>query len=196
MNIRQAIIRSRAQRIVGCGFLLGGTLFYLVSLLMALYHAAKIMTDSPLLWQLGAIIQNMIASIFELTSPYIGFIWRNVPTLDLATPFTYGNLLLLGFLGVMIVGKQLMLAGRRLRARIHRQIERIEEMQWHHSMMPNNAPNGTSISANTIGQINISQHPMPPNPEGEWWARPWGVIGLSVISGYLVAVLSKLTGML
>lgn len=102
----------------------------------------------------------------------------------------------MGLVGVMIVGKQLVLAGRRLRARIQRQIDRVEDMQWHNSMMASRTPVGTSISANLIGQINILQQTMPPNPDGGWWTRPWGLIGLSIVSGYLVAVLAKLTGML
>ncbi|WP_455912684.1 YniB family protein [Pseudomonas putida] len=196
MNIKQAVMLSRAQRCVGGGLLFTGALFYFISLLMAIYRTAQSMNDSALLWRFGAIIQNFIAAIFELTAPYIGFVWRNVPTINQADPFTYGNLFFLGLVGVMIVGKQLVLAGRRLRARIQRQIDRVEDMQWHNSMMASRTPVGTSISANLIGQINILQQTMPPNPDGGWWTRPWGLIGLSIISGYFVAVLAKLTGML
>ncbi|MCF8985534.1 hypothetical protein GIW26_18400 [Pseudomonas syringae] len=196
MNIKQAAMLSLTQRCAGVSILLVGSLFYFVSLLMAIYRTALRMNDSALLWRFGAIIQNFIAAIFELTAPYIGFVWRNVPTINQTDPFTYGNLLFLGLVGVMIVGKQLVLAGRRLRARIQRQIDRVEDMQWRDSMMASGTPVGTSISANLIGQINILHQTMPPNPDGGWWTRPWGLIGLSIISGYLVAVLAKQTGML
>ncbi|HFK4647152.1 TPA: hypothetical protein ACG0MY_000080 [Serratia marcescens] len=154
------------------------------------------MSDSDLFWRLGHIVQNFIATLYELTAPYIGFVWRNVPTITQADPFTYGNLLFLGFVGVMIVGKQLTLAGRRLQVRIQRQIEHVEEMRWRDSMMQNRASVGTVISTKSVGQINIFQQPMPLNSGSNWWTRPWGVIGLSIISGYFVAVLAKLTGML
>lgn len=196
MNIQQAITRSQIQRCAGGGLLFSGALFYFVSLLMALYRSAVGMQESAMLRPLGAMIQNFIANVYEVTAPFIGFVWRNVPTLTQADPFTYGNLLFLGLVGVMIVGKQLLVTGQRLRARIQRQIDRVEDMQWRNSMMQNGATAGAAISANTIGQINIYQQPMPPNPEGEWWTRPWGIIGLTIISGYIVAVLAKLTGML
>ncbi|KFK95665.1 MULTISPECIES: YniB family protein [unclassified Serratia (in: enterobacteria)] len=196
MNIKQAVTLSLVQRGVGCGLLFSSALFYFVSLLMALYRAAQSMSGSDLLRRFGTIVQNIIATLYELTVPYIGFVWRNVPTINQSDPFTYGNLLFLGFVGVMIVGKQLTLAGRRLQARIQHQVERVEELQWRDSMMRNSASPSTVISAKSIENINIFQHPMPPNPEGRWWTRPWGVIGLSIISGYLVAALAKLTGML
>jgi hypothetical protein len=184
MNIKQAVTLSLVQRGVGCGLLFSSALFYFVSLLMAIYRTAHSMSGSDLLWRFGAIVQNFIATLYELTAPYIGFVWRNVPTINQTDLFTYGNLLLLGFVGVMIVGKQLMLAGRRLQVRIQGQIERVEEMQWRDSMMKNSASVGTVISAKSIGKINIFQQTMPPSPEGRWWTRPWGVIGLSIISGY------------
>lgn len=43
-------------------------------------------------------------------------------------------------------------------------------------------------AACNIGQVSVFQQPMPPSPEGEWWARSWGIIGLSIISGYIVAL--------
>ncbi|ODL83279.1 hypothetical protein [Serratia marcescens] len=196
MNIKQAVTLSLVQRGVGRGLLFSGALFYFVSLLMAIYHIAQNVSDSDLFWRLGHIVQNFIATLYELTAPYIGFVWRNVPTITQTDPFTYGNLLFLGFVGVMIVGKQLTLAGRRLQARIQRQIEHVEEMRWRDSMMQNRASVGTVISTKSVGQINIFQQPMPLNSESNWWTRPWGVIGLSIISGYFVAVLAKLTGML
>lgn len=196
MNIQQAITKSQIQRGAGALLLFGGTLFYVVSVLMAIYRTAQSWNGNPLLWRLGSAIQDLIASVYQMTSPYIDFVWRNVPTLDQEDPFTYGNLLFLGLLGVMIVGKQLVLYGRRLRARIQRQIDRVEDQQWRSSMTLNNTPSGTAIAATTIGQMNLHQHTMPPSPDGDWWTRPWGMLGLSIISGYIVAVIAKLTGML
>ncbi|CAI2435953.1 Uncharacterised protein [Serratia proteamaculans] len=196
MNIKQAVTLSLVQRGVGRGLLFSSALFYFVSLLMAIYRTAQSVSGSDIFWRLGYIVQNFIATLYELSAPYIGFVWRNVPTINQADPFTYGNLLFLGFVGVMIVGKQLTLAGRRLKARIQRQIEHVEEIRWRDSMMKNRASVGTVISTKSVGQINIFQQPMPLNSESNWWTRPWGVIGLSIISGYFVAVLAKLTGML
>ena len=174
--------------------LLAGSLFYFVSLLMALYHAAVAATHIPMLRPLGGTIQNLIAALYETTAPYIGFVWRNVPTVNQADPFTYGNLIFLGLVGVMILGGQLRIAGKRLHARINKQLEKVEDLQWRQSMMSGAA--SSSISASTINQLNVFQQPMPPSSDEKWWTRPWGVIGLGIVSGYVVAVLAKMTGML
>lgn len=194
MNIQQAIVRSRTQRTAGGVLLLSGSLFYFVSLLMALYHAAVAATHIPMLRPLGGTIQNLIAAVYETTAPYIGFVWRNVPTINQADPFTYGNLMFLGLIGVMILGGQLRIAGRRLHARINKQLEKVEDLQWRQSMM--SGATSSSISASTINQLNVFQQPMPPSSDEKWWTRPWGVIGLGIVSGYVVAVLAKMTGML
>jgi len=174
--------------------IISGGAYYFISLLMALYHSAQAMNDT-VFWQLGAMVQNAVAALYEVTAPYLGFVWRSVPTLNQADLLTYGNLLFLGFLGVIIVGKQLMLSGRRLRERTKRAIKDIEELRWRQSMMSDGSLGGVSISADTVAQVNIYQQTMPPNPAGEWWTRPWGMAGLSIISGFVVAVLAKLTGM-
>lgn len=196
MNIHQAIMHSRIQRGVGGALLLSGATFYFISLLMAVYRTAQAMSNSALLWQLGAIIQKFIVAIYQATSPYIGFVWHNVPTINQADPFTYGNLLFLGLFGVMIVGKQLVLTGRRLKGRIQRQIDRVEDLQWRNSMMQNRIAAEAAITSGIIEQVNIFQQPMPPSAEGKWWTRPWGIVGLSIISGYIVAVMAKITGMI
>ncbi|MCU8980408.1 hypothetical protein OE505_06565, partial [Pseudomonas aeruginosa] len=67
MNIQQAVTRSRIQRGVGGALLLGGATFYFVSLLMAVYRTAQAMSDSALLWRLGAMIQNSIAAVYQTT---------------------------------------------------------------------------------------------------------------------------------
>lgn len=196
MNIQEAITRSRTHRYAGGALLFSGALYYFVALFVALHRTAVSMGESPVLRPLGAVIQNFVASLYDTTAPFIGFVWRSVPTINQGDPFTYGNLLFLGLVGVMIVGKQLLLSGRRLKARIQRQMNRAQDMHWRNSIMKNNGTEGTTISAKAIGQVNVYQQPMPPNLEGEWWTRPWGLIGLTIISGYMVAVLAKLTGMI
>ncbi|MQG91110.1 YniB family protein [Pseudomonas sp. MN1F] len=192
MNIHQALIRSRLQTGGGGLMIVSGGTYYFISLLMALYRSAQAMNDTPLV-QLGAMIQSAVAALYQLTAPYLGFVWHSVPTLNQADLLTYDNLLFLGFLGVIIVGKQLMLAGRRLRERIRQILKHTEDLRWQQSVMRGSG--GVSINADSVAQVNIYQQTMPPNPGGEWWTRPWGILGLSIIGGYLVAVLAKLTGM-
>jgi hypothetical protein len=177
---------------VGFSLTVFGALFYFASLLISLHHQAEKLADSKIFGHLGGLIQNLVADIYQATLPYIGFVWNNAPTLRQEDPFSYGNLLFLGLLGVIIVGKQLLLSARQLKGRVQVQLERLEESQWRSSMQNGAA---TQVNANQIGQINFYQQLMPPLPTSDWWQRPWGIVGLSIIGGYIVAVMAKMTGM-
>lgn len=192
MNIQQAIRRYRIRQGVGLSLMVFGALFYFVSLLSSLHRQAEKLAESEIFGHLGGLMQNLVADIYQITSPFIGVVWNNAPTLSQEKPLSYGNLLFLGLLGVMIVGKQLLLSARHLRGRVQVQLERLEEAQWRSSMQNGGA---TQVNANQIGQINFYQQSMPPSPSGDWWQRPWGIVGLSIIGGYIVAVFAKLTGM-
>nr|WP_257604072.1 hypothetical protein [Pseudomonas tolaasii] len=169
-----------------------GALFYLVSSLIFLHQLAEKLAGTTIFGHLGGGVQNLIADVYQVTSPYIGFVWKYAPTLSQENLFSYGNLLFFGLLGVMIVGKQFLLSASQLKRRVQVQLERLEEAQWRNSMQNGTA---TQVNANQIGQLNFYQQSMPPSPSGDWWQRPWGIVGLSIIGGYIVAVLAKLTGM-
>lgn len=192
MNIQQAIQRYRRRQGAGFSLMVLGALFYLVSSLIFLHQQAEMLAGTKIFGHLGGLMQNLVADIYQVTSPYIGFVWNNAPTLSQENPLSYGNLLFLGLLGVMIVGKQLLLSAKHLKGRVQVQLERLEEAQWRSSMQNGVA---TQVNANQIGQINFYQQSMPPSPSSDWWQRPWGIVGLSIIGGYIVAVLAKLTGM-
>lgn len=189
MDIEQAVYKSRAQRVAGWAFLTIGALFYFVALLLFLYNHAKQMAHSQYLWQLGRMLQNFVAGIYQATQPYIGLFWDHAPTLNANDPFSYGNLLFLGLVGLMMTGKQLNQSGKYLRRRIDRHLERLEELQWRDSAR-------AELALQREGQVNFYQVLMPSTGERDWWQEPWGIIGLSIVSGYAVAVLAKITGML
>jgi hypothetical protein len=67
-------------------------------------------------------------------------------------PLSYGNLLFFGLLGVMIIGKQILLSASQPKRRVQVQLERLEEAQWRNSMQNGAA---TQLNANQIGQINF-----------------------------------------
>lgn len=189
MNIEIAVFKSRVQRVAGWIFLTVGALFYFVALLLFLYNHAKQMAQHQLFWQLGHMLQNLVAGIYQATQPYIGFFWAHAPTLKADDPFSYGNLLFLGLVGLMMTGKQLNQSGKYLRRRIARHLERLEELQWRDSAR-------AELAMQREGQVNYYHVSMPSAGERDWWQEPWGIIGLSIVSGYVVAVLAKLTGMI
>jgi hypothetical protein len=85
-----------------------GALFYLVSSLIFLHHQAEILASTKIFGHLGGVVQNLVADVYQATSPYIGFVWEHAPTLSQENPLSYGNLLFFGLLGVMIIGKQIL----------------------------------------------------------------------------------------
>ena len=192
MNIQQAIRRYRIRQAVGFSLMVFGGLFYLVSSLIFLHHQAETLASTKFFGHLGGVVQNLVADVYQATSPYIGFVWEHAPTLSQENPLSYGNLLFFGLLGVMIIGKQILLSASQLKRRVQVQFERLEEAQWRNSMQNGAA---TQLNANQIGQINFYQQSMPPSPSGDWWQRPLGIVGLSIIGGYVVAILAKFTGM-
>jgi hypothetical protein len=192
VNIQQAIRRYRIRQAVGFSLMVFGGLFYLVSSLIFLHHQAEILASTKIFGHLGGVVQNLVADVYQTTSPYIGFVWEHAPTLSQENPLSYGNLLFFGLLGVMIIGKQIFLSASQLKRRVQVQLERLEEAQWRNSMQNRAA---TEVNANQIGQINFYQQSMPPSPSGDWWQRPLGIVGLSIIGGYVVAILAKFTGM-
>lgn len=90
-------------------------------------------------------MQNLVADVYQATSPYIGFVWEHAPTLSQENPLSYGNLLFFGLLGVMIIGKQILLSASQLKRRVQVQLERLEEAQWRNSMQNGVA---TQVNAN------------------------------------------------
>lgn len=191
MNLHQAVQRSRIQLIIGFTLLTIGAIFYFVSLLRFAYTQALNMGSNPLLASFGKAVQTLVANIYNSTSPIIIPFWKHGPTLSQEDPLSYGNLLFVGLIGVMITGKELILASSRLRHRIKRQLEYIEEHQWRNNLQNNIARQSTKEQTNQIYTYQI-----PNNTDSDWWQRPWGAIGLSVISGYIVSVLAKITGMI
>ena len=87
-----------------------GALFYLVSSLIFLHHQAEILASTKIFGHFGGVVQNLVADVYQVTSPYIGFVWEHAPTLSQEKPLSYGNLLFFGLLGVMIIGKQILLS--------------------------------------------------------------------------------------
>ncbi|MFZ6045084.1 hypothetical protein ACFW0H_03035 [Pseudomonas sp. CR3202] len=193
VNIQQAIVKSRIQFSIGVLLMLGGMLFYIIATLLFVHRQAQVLAQSQIFGHLGISLQNLVADIYQLTSPYLDFIWSHAPTLSQEDPFSFGNLLGMGLLGIMTVGGQIIGASSRLRDRVKRHLERIEEYEWKRSLQNSG---GTVVNARDVGVINVYKEAMPPSNDKEWWERPLGIIGLAIIGGYIVGVLLKITGML
>lgn len=194
MNIQQAISKSRLYIWGGRALVITSSAFYFVALLLLLHRVGQEMSQMTFMYQAGFMLQNFVAHIYEVTSPFIGYVWRYAPDLNRHEVFSYGNLWFLGLLGLMLTGKQLVATGLILRRRVQKQLDRMEEWQWRRSM-EGGAAASTTINSESIGQVNVYQQPMPEGPDRSWWKEPLGSIGISIFTGYLVSVLAKITGM-
>lgn len=65
-----------------------GALFYFVSLLISLHRQAEKLAESEIFGHLGGLMQNLIAAIYQITSPFIGLVWSNAPTLNQEKPLS------------------------------------------------------------------------------------------------------------
>lgn len=194
MNIQQAISKSRLYIWGGRFLVIISSAFYFIALLLLLYKVGQEMSQMTFMYQAGFMLQNFVSRIYEVTSPFIGYVWRYAPDLNRHEIFSYGNLWFLGLLGLMLTGKQLVATGLILRRRVQKQLDRMEEWQWRRSM-EGGAAASTTINSKSIGQVNVYQQPMPEGPDKSWWKEPLGSIGISIFTGYLVSVLAKITGM-
>ncbi|WP_288472313.1 hypothetical protein [uncultured Pseudomonas sp.] len=194
MNIQQAISKSRLYIWGGRTLVVISSAFYFIALLLLLYKVGQEMSRMTFMYQAGFMLQNFVSRIYEVTSPFIEYVWRYAPDLNRHEIFSYGNLWFLGLLGLMLTGKQLVATGLILRRRVQKQLDRMEEWQWRRSM-EGGAAASTTINSKSIGQVNVYQQPMPEGPDKSWWKEPLGSIGISIFTGYLVSVLAKITGM-
>lgn len=194
MNIQQAISKSRLYIWGGRSLVIISSAFYFIALLLLLYKVGQEMSQMTFMYQAGFMLQNFVSRIYEVTSPFIGYVWRYAPDLNRHEIFSYGNLWFLGLLGLMLTGKQLVATGLTLRRRVQKQLDRMEEWQWRRSM-EGGAAASTTINSESIGQVNVYQQPMSEGPDKSWWKEPLGSIGISIFTGYLVSVLAKITGM-
>lgn len=194
MNIQQAIRKSRLYIWGGRALVIISSAFYFIALLLLLYKVGQEMSQMAFMYQAGFMLQNFVARVYEVTAPFIGPVWRYAPELNRHEIFAYGNLWFLGLLGLMLTGKQLVATGTVLHRRVKKQLDRVEEWQWRRSI---EAPDSisTAVTAQSVGQINIYQQPMPQGIDMAWWKEPLGAVGISIVAGYAVSVLAKITGM-
>lgn len=97
--------------------------------------------------------------------------------------FVEGNLKFLAVVGILILGVIMRDSGDYLFRRINEVKQKAEEKSWGRSLTDD-------ASSNNILTIEISME-----SRDSWYARPEGIVALSVIGGYIVNVLSNLSGL-
>jgi xanthosine utilization system XapX-like protein len=192
MKISEAILRYRIYYMLGYAMWLGTLLVYAVSFLTFVYWQGVELGGLP---GFGIIFQAMgklAYSVFAATYPYTSFIWDHALTINQGDPLSYGNLALLGLVGVAMLGVQIIKMARSLRSRVKAALRRAEESGWR------TAPQqgfSTTINATQVAQVNVYNQALPTNSKDSGWLdRPLVKFALGILASYLVAILVKLTG--
>ncbi|MFJ4053189.1 hypothetical protein ACIPZC_06935 [Pseudomonas sp. NPDC089743] len=193
MKISEAIFRYRTYYVLGYSMWTGTLLMYSVSAISFIYWQSVELENSPIFGHLLHVIGQLAYSIFSTTYPYTSVFWDHALTISQTNPLSYGNLALLGLVGVAMLGIQIIKAARSLRQRVRSELRHAEQAGWRAAPQQGNS---TTINATQIGQVNVYNQALPPAPkEGGWFNRPLVKWALGILASYLVAVLVKLTGM-
>lgn len=191
MTLNEAIFRYRAFYVTGYALKIGTLLLYVVSALSFLYWQARELSDALIGGHFFWMLSEAVLKLYQVTAPYIGLVWKCALPISQTDPFSYGNLGMLGLLAVAMLGSYLTKAGRALKTRVKRELEKLEEAGWRASSQSSTC---TTTNAIHIAQLNILNLQLPEAPPDSRMKRilKWA---LGIFSAYLVAVLAKLTGM-
>jgi hypothetical protein len=177
LNLAEAYTKAKRNRLAGWIIGFSSLMLMFMSLAKQLYALTQ-GSSFPLF----LLVRNAVVWIYEKTS-ILSFLWRFAPTLSYPDIFVEMNWKFAALLCCFILGATLTDSGRNLLRRIHAAQQKAEEKRWEQSI------NGEPDRRNTL-LIEIKAQ-----PQDNWYTRPVGVITLAVIGGYLVNVLSKLTGL-
>jgi hypothetical protein len=192
MKITDAIARYRLYFALGYTMKIGTILLYLVSFLTFVYMQGMELKGTPGVGHLFQQMGDFAYAIIVATYPYSSFLWNHALIINQAEPLSYGNLGILGLVGVALLSIQITKIAKALRHQVKIEIRRMERA----GSMPS-YPQGsaTTINASQIAQVNIYNQNLPSDPKSGWANRPLVKFALSILGAYLAAVLAKLTGM-
>ena len=178
MKITDAILKYRLYYALGYTMWIGTILLYLVSFLTFVYWQGVELGSTPGIGRLFQIMGHLAYTIYITTYPYTSFIWKHALTINQADPFSYGNLSVLGLIGVAMLGIQTIKVAKALRCRVKAELRHMEEAGWRSSHQQGFA---TTINAAQIAQVNVYNQMLPADPKGGWSNRPWVKFALGKI---------------
>ncbi len=180
MKLSEAIKKSRKQKILGWSISLFSLTLLLMSCAIYIYHMSE--NDNSVIKGISALLNQATIFIYQKTQ-LLKILWEYAPTLYYPNIFVEGNLKFAAVVCAFLLGIIMRDSGIHLSRRINKVKQKAEEKIWEKSLT------GEASSRDTL-TIEI-----PIESQDSWYTRPTGVITISVIAGYIVNLLSKLTGL-
>ena len=181
MTLSEAIKKSKRQIFLGWVISSSSAVLLLMSLMLWLFESLKNDTSS-FLSILSQLVVAVIVLIYEKTQ-FLSVLWYFAPTFHYPNIFVEENLKFAAIVCAFILGIIMKGSGVYLSKRINKARQRAEETVWEKSLT------GEVSSADTL------KVPIHIEAKDSWYTRPSGVITMAVIGGYIVNVLSKVTGL-
>ena len=182
MSIGEALKKAKRQKRYGLVFMTVALILITFGLLKTLYW--EVQSDQTIFRPLTQLAGNLIVLIYENTQfLFLEWFWQIAPGIDIKNILNEYNLKFLVVASGLGFGGVLRDSGRKLSRRLNKVIERAQERMWERELT------GEQVHTH-IMQLEFTFE----NNE-RWQTRPLGILFLTVIGGYIVNLLSKLTGL-
>lgn len=192
MIITDAIARYRLYFALGYAMKIGTILLYLVSFVKYVYMQGVAQRGAIGIGHLFQVMGDFAYSIIAATYPYTSVLWNHALVIDQTDILSYGNMGMLGLVGVALLSNQIIKIAKALRRQVNTEIRRLQRVGSRPSYSQGST---TTINAAQIAQINIYNQHLPSDPKSDWANRPLVKFALAILGAYLAAVLAKFTGM-
>ena len=180
MKLSEAIKKSKRQQSTGWAISLISFVLLLMSFALYIYHSSK--NDTSIFQAISKLLNQGVVFIYQKTQ-FVSLLWEYAPELHYPEMFVEANLKFAAVVCAFMLGIIMRDSGVHLSRRINRVRQRAEEKVWEQSLT------GEISSADTL-RIEI-----PIESKDSWYTRPFGIITMAVIGGYIVNVLSNITGL-
>lgn len=151
-----------------------------MSFALYIYHSLK--NDTSIFQAVSKLLNLGVVFVYQKTQ-FLSLLWEYAPELHYPEIFVEGNLKFAAVICAFILGMIMRDSGIHLSRRINKVRQRAEEKVWEQSLT------GEKSSTDTL-RIEI-----PIESKDSWYTRPFGIITMAVIGGYIVNLLSNITGL-
>jgi hypothetical protein len=182
MSIGEALKQAKRQKQYGLVLMSIAFILFTFGLLKTMYW--EVQADQSIFRPITQLAGDLIVMIYENTQfLFFGWFWEISPGLDLRNILNKYNIEFLAVVSMLGFGSVLRDSGRKLSKRLNKVIERAQDRMWERELT------GEQV------RTRIMQLEFTFENNERWHTRPLGILFLTIIGGYIVNVLSKLTGL-
>ena len=180
MKLSEAIKKSKRQKNIGWTISLVSFVLLLMSFALYIYHSSK--NDTSIFQAISKLLNQGVVFIYQKTQ-FLSLLWEYAPELHYPDIFVEANLKFAAVICAFMLGIVMRDSGVYLSRRINKVRQRAEEKLWEKSL------------TGEISSVDTLRIEIPIESKDSWYTRPAGIITMAVLGGYIVNLLSTLTGL-